>query len=97
MTCDWRTLRLVPSGRQNRSKVEQCAAVHLLPSSSCRCLQENRKRPTGFGAECKAELQKTEQRMAQDYRLNYRLAKACSKDIDSMCQGLCKPDQVRGS
>lgn len=39
--------------------------------------------------ECKAEITRDQNRMAQDYRLNWRLNKACTGDITRLCAGLC--------
>jgi hypothetical protein len=39
--------------------------------------------------ECKAEVVRDQNRMAQDYRLNWRLKTACKSDIGQLCDGLC--------
>lgn len=39
--------------------------------------------------ECKSEVMRDQNRMAQDYRLNWRLNKACTGDINRLCAGLC--------
>jgi Golgi apparatus protein 1 len=39
--------------------------------------------------ECKAEVVRDQNRMAQDYRLNWRLKTACKSDIVQLCDGLC--------
>lgn len=39
--------------------------------------------------ECKKEVVRDQNRMAQDYRLNWRLKTACSSDISKLCAGMC--------
>ncbi len=39
--------------------------------------------------ECKDEVTKDMNRMAQDYRLNWRLNHACEADIKRLCDGAC--------
>ncbi|KAF8068300.1 hypothetical protein HT031_001987 [Scenedesmus sp. PABB004] len=62
-----------------------------------RCLQEN-KGAKDFGRPCLKEVAAYEQGSAQDYRLNFRLRKACDKDISKLCKDVCSPkqDQVCG-
>ena len=66
----------------------------LLP---LRCLQD-KKVEKDFGKGCKAEVVKYEAEISQDYRLNTRLAKACTLDIEIKCSGLCSVSDgaVRG-
>lgn len=42
-----------------------------------------------MSTECKSEIMRDQNRMAQDYRLNWRLNKACSADIQRLCGGKC--------
>jgi hypothetical protein len=44
-------------------------------------------------SECKAEVKRDEIRAAEDYRLNYRLNKACDAEIDDLCADVCSPFQ----
>lgn len=53
-----------------------------------RCLQ-NSLEEQDMSAECKTEVMKDQNRMAQDYRLNWRLNTACTSDIKRLCGGLC--------
>lgn len=39
--------------------------------------------------ECKDEVMKDMNRMAQDYRLNWRLNHACEADISKLCPNMC--------
>eukprot|EP00899_Mesostigma_viride_P022799 jgi/Mesvir1/3703/Mv14989-RA.1 len=44
-----------------------------------------------MSTECKAEVKRNEIRAAEDYRLNYRLNRACDVDIDVLCADVCSP------
>jgi hypothetical protein len=44
-----------------------------------------------MSSECKAEVKRDEIRAAEDYRLNYRLNKACDAEIDTLCPDVCSP------
>ena len=44
-----------------------------------------------MGEECKKEVKRNEIRSATDYRLMYRLSKACDGDINNMCATVCSP------
>ena len=63
-----------------------------LPCVACRCLQDN-KYQKGFGKDCKEEVRQYEVGAASDYRLNYRLARACKADIDILCKDICKAEE----
>ena len=39
--------------------------------------------------ECKAEVEQDQVRSNQDFRLNFRLSKACKKDIAALCIHEC--------
>eukprot|EP00898_Chlorokybus_atmophyticus_P002052 jgi/Chlat1/2848/Chrsp194S08770 len=41
--------------------------------------------------ECQLEIRRDEIMSAEDYRLNYRLSKACEADIDELCFTKCSP------
>ena len=41
--------------------------------------------------ECRTEVKRHETRAAKDYRLNYRLNKACDLEIDRLCADVCSP------
>lgn len=55
-----------------------------------RCLQKNIDH-ADMSKECKDEVTRDMNRMAQDYRLNWRLNHACEADINQLCAGLCNP------
>lgn len=54
-----------------------------------RCLQKQLD-DKSMGGDCRKEVRKNVNRMSQDYRLNYRLHKACKPDIDTLCKYKCK-------
>ncbi|KAG2452551.1 hypothetical protein HYH02_002788 [Chlamydomonas schloesseri] len=54
-----------------------------------RCLQDN-KNAKDFGKACADEVKEYELEMSKDYRFNFRLHKACQKDVDKLCPGLCQ-------
>ena len=53
-----------------------------------RCLEENIEN-TDMSKECKDEVTRDNNRMGQDYRLNYRLNHACESDINRLCANQC--------
>ena len=65
-----------------------CKKVKKGHARVIRCLHRN-VGSREMGSECKAEVQRSMNRMAQDYRLNFRLNKACEKDIDATCKNTC--------
>ncbi|GIL97843.1 hypothetical protein Vretimale_3387, partial [Volvox reticuliferus] len=54
-----------------------------------RCLQDN-KSEKDFGKACNDEVSAYEAEISKDYRFNYRLHKACQKEVDKLCPGLCQ-------
>lgn len=46
---------------------------------------------TEMSEECRNEVKRHETRAAKDYRLNYRLNKACDLEIDRLCADVCSP------
>ncbi len=44
---------------------------------------------SAMSQECKEETVKDMNRMATDYRLNYRLNKACEAEVNKLCRNLC--------
>ncbi len=50
-----------------------------------KCLMENMAQPN-FGEECKEELQKREDMMKSDYRLDVAVATSCESDVDTYCK-----------
>ena len=53
-----------------------------------RCLQD-KKSAKDFGKSCREEIESYESEISKDYRLNFRLNKACTKDVTTLCPGLC--------
>lgn len=62
-----------------------------------RCLEEHMDH-VDMSKECKDEVTRDTNRMATDYRLNYRLSHACEFDISRLCSNLCssQPGQTCG-
>eukprot|EP00195_Chlamydomonas_chlamydogama_P004977 CAMPEP_0202901334 /NCGR_PEP_ID=MMETSP1392-20130828/14194_1 /ASSEMBLY_ACC=CAM_ASM_000868 /TAXON_ID=225041 /ORGANISM="Chlamydomonas chlamydogama, Strain SAG 11-48b" /LENGTH=885 /DNA_ID=CAMNT_0049587883 /DNA_START=46 /DNA_END=2703 /DNA_ORIENTATION=- len=62
-----------------------------------RCLEEHMDN-TDMSKECKDEVVRDMNRMAQDYRLNWRLNHACEGEINKLCANLCStaPGQTCG-
>ncbi|GFR44890.1 hypothetical protein Agub_g6234 [Astrephomene gubernaculifera] len=54
-----------------------------------RCLQDN-KAQKEFGKACAEEIKAYEAEISKDYRFNFRLKKACQKDVEKLCPGLCQ-------
>ncbi|GLI58992.1 hypothetical protein VaNZ11_000814 [Volvox africanus] len=54
-----------------------------------RCLQDN-KGQKDFGKACNDEVSTYEAEISKDYRFNFRLHKACQKEVDKLCPGLCQ-------
>ena len=52
------------------------------------CLEENVNK-ADMGGVCKAEIKRLEVRAGEDYRLHYRLAKACDGEIEELCVDEC--------
>ena len=48
------------------------------------CLQENIAK-SGFGDQCKQQVQDREARMQEDYRLDYGVASQCEADVNHYC------------
>ena len=48
------------------------------------CLQENIAK-SGFGDQCKQQVQDREARMQEDYRLDYGVASQCEADVNQYC------------
>eukprot|EP00892_Ulva_mutabilis_P008395 jgi/Ulvmu1/5928/UM026_0050.1 len=58
-----------------------------------RCLQQKID-SDDMGNECRKEVRRNMHHMAQDYRLNVRLKRACSVDVDVLCPGKCPESDV---
>ncbi|CAI7866364.1 unnamed protein product [Closterium sp. NIES-53] len=54
------------------------------------CLQKH-EGDEDMGEQCKAEVKKDEERSAHDFRLNYKLNRACFSDVQHLCMHSCEP------
>eukprot|EP00271_Cylindrocystis_brebissonii_P009749 TRINITY_DN2493_c0_g1_i1.p1 TRINITY_DN2493_c0_g1~~TRINITY_DN2493_c0_g1_i1.p1 ORF type:complete len:1041 (-),score=222.27 TRINITY_DN2493_c0_g1_i1:278-3400(-) len=77
-------------------KTRFCPDVTQGHASVIKCLVEHQKDPD-MGAECAKEIQRDQLRSAEDYRLNYRLNKACFNDVKRMCLNACQGAVDSGS
>eukprot|EP00271_Cylindrocystis_brebissonii_P019065 TRINITY_DN562_c0_g3_i1.p1 TRINITY_DN562_c0_g3~~TRINITY_DN562_c0_g3_i1.p1 ORF type:complete len:1830 (+),score=464.44 TRINITY_DN562_c0_g3_i1:323-5812(+) len=68
-----------------------CAHVPPGHADVISCLERKVDDPE-MGAECQKELRSDEWKASTDYRLNFRLNKACVADVATLCPGLC-PDK----
>lgn len=68
-----------------------CTKVEKGQARLIRCLHRSVESPD-MGAECKKEVRRNMNRMAQDYRLNFRLHKACNTDVQATCSDACPPN-----
>lgn len=48
------------------------------------CLQENVAK-AGFGEACRQQVEQRQEKMQDDYRLNYGVASQCGADVDAYC------------
>lgn len=48
------------------------------------CLQENVAK-SGFGESCRQQVEQRQEKMQDDYRLNYGVASQCGADVDAYC------------
>ncbi len=87
-------VRIAPvSGKQQGAETldwdcaEVCACVCVCVCVH-RCLQEHLD-DNAMSKECKDETVKDMNRMAGDYRLNWRLNHACEGEINRMCANVC--------
>ncbi|CAI5528209.1 unnamed protein product [Closterium sp. Naga37s-1] len=54
------------------------------------CLQKH-EGDEDMGEQCKAEVKKDEERSAHDFRLNYKLNRACFSEVQHLCMHSCEP------
>lgn len=62
----------------------------LSPAPPWCCVAQDNKEEKDFGKACSEEVRGYEAEISKDYRLNFRLHKACEKDVDKLCPGLCQ-------
>eukprot|EP00271_Cylindrocystis_brebissonii_P014317 TRINITY_DN3562_c0_g8_i1.p1 TRINITY_DN3562_c0_g8~~TRINITY_DN3562_c0_g8_i1.p1 ORF type:complete len:1638 (-),score=492.31 TRINITY_DN3562_c0_g8_i1:1373-6286(-) len=72
-----------------------CKGVPSGNAAVIRCLQDKLK-DADMGEDCKKEVERDQLRSAEDYRLNFRLNKACVDDIQKMCSKVCEKLLERG-
>lgn len=69
---------------------KHCGGVEHGRGRVIRCLQHAAEdHADDFGDRCRQAVEEHEARAASDYRLNYRLARACKQDIDRLCPNAC--------
>jgi Golgi apparatus protein 1 len=66
-----------------------------VPAGNARVIQclVDHDEESEFSEECRAEVKRYEIRAGQDYRLQFRLSKACSAEVDRLCADVCSPFQ----
>lgn len=66
-----------------------------VPTGNARMIQclVDHDEEADFSSECRNEVKRYEIRAGQDYRLNFRLNKACDVEIDRLCADVCSPFQ----
>ena len=67
-----------------------CKDVPAVNSQAIKCLQTKIEN-ADMGGACKEEVQRQQQRENEDYRLNFRLNRACEVDVDELCADVCSP------
>jgi len=83
----------VPMKRACTNEIQMfCPNVPHGDARVIRCLQDN-KYAKDFGKECKEEVREYETEAASDYRLNFRLDKACSADVEALCKTACNREE----
>jgi len=81
----------IPMKRACESELAKwCKDVPAGHARRIKCLQSHVE-DSEMGEECKKEVKRNEIRSATDYRLMYRLSKACDGDINNMCATVCSP------
>jgi hypothetical protein len=53
------------------------------------CPPQDKKTEKDFGKACRQEVKNYEVNAAKDYRLNFRLKKACEDDVELICKDTC--------
>jgi golgi apparatus protein 1 len=69
-----------------------CTKVKKGSARVIRCLHRNVD-SRDMSDDCRKEVRRSMNRMSQDYRLNFRLAKSCKDEVegpDAACKGICK-------
>lgn len=83
---EYRDIRLRP--RLNKlcssERAVHCKDVKPGRARVIKCLMEHMAKPN-FGQECKAELEKREDAVKNDYRFDIGVSTSCKTDIDSLC------------
>lgn len=81
-----RDMRLQPTLHKQCSEEIAVFCPNVDPGQArvFQCLQENIAK-SGFEDPCKAEIQKREERIQDDYRLDYGIASQCEADVEQVC------------
>jgi hypothetical protein len=75
-------LLLAPSGTS-------LVLAHLAHPSPLLLVPQDNKNEKDFGKACRQEVKNYEVNAAKDYRLNFRLKKACEDDVKAICKDTC--------
>ena len=76
LSCKPRLLGLVPSSDT--------------PCTATDCVPQDNKEEKDFGKACAEEVKSYESEISKEWRFNFRLHKACQKDVEKLCPGLCQ-------
>lgn len=71
---------------------QYCSEVPKGSGRVLSCLAHSSQREE-FNNECKRAVERYEKRQGDDYRLNYRLNRACEVEVDRLCPDACSPFQ----
>lgn len=71
---------------------EHCSEVPKGSGRVLSCLAHSAPREE-FNGECKSAVERYQKRQGDDYRLNYRLNRACEVEVDKLCPDVCSPFQ----
>ncbi|GJP36222.1 hypothetical protein CLOM_g20753, partial [Closterium sp. NIES-68] len=86
-----------PMKRACSSELQKfCKDIPHGHAARVKCLQENID-SSDMGEECRKEVKRDMARSAGDYRLNYRLHRACLPEIQKHCSHACDAASVNGS
>eukprot|EP00884_Botryococcus_braunii_P009907 jgi/Botrbrau1/18918/Bobra.177_2s0072.2 len=66
-----------------------CGSVRKGEGRVIQCLQQH-VHEADVSSECKQEIEWDLRRSSEDYRLNYRLARACEEDRQTLCREVCQ-------
>jgi len=67
---------------------KHCAEIEHTHGLAIECLLDHTDDETAT-TECKREIKRLQLKSSEDYRLNYRLQRACELDVDQLCPDAC--------